>query len=114
MKSIVLNEKKIMSRLFALKPFDSELSTYTCIVKKNDVILCSIRHSSKGCYLFNLMRSYFLYFYSIEEDTYSSYSRLMLKYFVAQGVMSQHNVFLAGCDPQPQQLTKVGIIIKGR
>ena len=46
-------------------------------------------------------------FYLTEEDTYSSYSRLMLKYYIAEGVMSQHSVLVASVDPSPIQLVKV-------
>ena len=45
-----------------------------------------------------------------EEDTYSSYSRLMLKYYIAEGVMSQHSVLVASADPSPTQLVKVSLL----
>ena len=42
-----------------------------------------------------------------EEDTYASYSRLMLKYYLAEGIMSQHRVLVASADPSPEQLIQV-------
>ena len=47
-----------------------------------------------------------------EEDTYCSYSRLMLKYYVAEGVMSKHSVLVASADPSPTQLVKVSRFLR--
>ncbi|XP_071944013.1 elongator complex protein 4-like [Antedon mediterranea] len=40
----------------------------------------------------------------IEEDVYTSFARLMLKYFVAEGVMCGHYSFLSSLDPNPDSL----------
>ncbi|XP_073432404.1 elongator complex protein 4 isoform X4 [Dendrobates tinctorius] len=37
----------------------------------------------------------------IEEDTYSTYSNLLLKYFLAEGVISGHEVFIASASEVP-------------
>ncbi|XP_073514183.1 elongator complex protein 4 isoform X1 [Phyllobates terribilis] len=37
----------------------------------------------------------------IEEDTYSTYSNLLLKYFLAEGVISGHEVFIASASDVP-------------
>ncbi|KAI0235018.1 Elongator complex protein 4, partial [Lamellibrachia satsuma] len=42
----------------------------------------------------------------IEEDVYGSYSKLMLKFFLAEAVLSKHSAFVASADVDPQQLTK--------
>ncbi|XP_072277962.1 elongator complex protein 4 [Pyxicephalus adspersus] len=42
----------------------------------------------------------------IEEDTYSTYSNLLLKYFVAEGVVSGHEVFVASASGDPQTILK--------
>ncbi|XP_068117226.1 elongator complex protein 4 [Hyperolius riggenbachi] len=42
----------------------------------------------------------------IEEDTYSTYSNLLLKYFLAEGVVSGHEVFIASASDNPQTLLK--------
>ncbi|KAK2156848.1 hypothetical protein LSH36_204g10039 [Paralvinella palmiformis] len=40
----------------------------------------------------------------IEEDKYGSYSKMMLKYFLAEGVMNKHELFLTSSDLDPQDL----------
>ncbi|XP_018423313.1 PREDICTED: elongator complex protein 4 isoform X2 [Nanorana parkeri] len=42
----------------------------------------------------------------IEEDTYSTYSNLLLKYFVAEGVVSGHEIFVASSSEDPQRILK--------
>ncbi|XP_043267118.1 putative elongator complex protein 4 [Venturia canescens] len=40
----------------------------------------------------------------IEEDAYGNYARVMLKYFMAEGVVSSHPLFVASRDSRPAQL----------
>ncbi|XP_071974683.1 elongator complex protein 4 isoform X5 [Engystomops pustulosus] len=42
----------------------------------------------------------------IEEDTYSTYSNLLLKYFLAEGVVNRHEVFIASASDNPQKILK--------
>jgi len=42
----------------------------------------------------------------VEEDTYVSYSRLMLKYFLAEGAMCGHKLYLSSADEDPEQILK--------
>ncbi|XP_059157770.1 elongator complex protein 4-like [Physella acuta] len=42
----------------------------------------------------------------IEEDKYGSYARIMLKYFVAEGVMTDQSIFLSSANEVPQHLVK--------
>ncbi|CAL1529602.1 unnamed protein product [Lymnaea stagnalis] len=42
----------------------------------------------------------------VEEDTYSSYAKIMLKYFIAEGVMTGQSIFLSSAKEPPQQLIK--------
>ena len=47
------------------------------------------------------------FFFSLEEDTYSSYARQLSKYFLAEGVISGHSIFLASTEPEPNDILKV-------
>lgn len=47
------------------------------------------------------------FFFSLEEDTYSSYARQLSKYFLAEGVISGHSIFLASAEPEPNDILKV-------
>ncbi|XP_049574388.1 elongator complex protein 4 [Syngnathus scovelli] len=40
----------------------------------------------------------------IEEDRYDSYSRMILKYFLAEGVVCQHQLFLAAAQDHPNDI----------
>ncbi|XP_067902699.1 elongator complex protein 4 [Heterodontus francisci] len=40
----------------------------------------------------------------IEEDRYESYSRMLLKYFVAEGVVCGHSIFIASASDHPEAL----------
>ncbi|XP_072321218.1 elongator complex protein 4 [Eucyclogobius newberryi] len=40
----------------------------------------------------------------IEEDRYDSYSRMILKYFLAEGVVCQHELFLASAQDSPDDI----------
>ncbi|XP_038064148.1 elongator complex protein 4-like [Patiria miniata] len=42
----------------------------------------------------------------IEEDTYGSYAQLLLRYFLAEGVMTGHSLFVASADDKPQTILK--------
>ena len=42
-----------------------------------------------------------------EEDTYGSYARQLSKYFLAEGVVSGHAIFLASAEPDPGNILKV-------
>uniref|UniRef100_A0A8C6SUA6 Elongator complex protein 4 n=1 Tax=Neogobius melanostomus TaxID=47308 RepID=A0A8C6SUA6_9GOBI len=42
----------------------------------------------------------------IEEDRYDSYSRMILKYFLAEGVVCQHELFLASAQDSPDDILK--------
>ncbi|KAM5138797.1 elongator complex protein 4 isoform 2-T2 [Mantella aurantiaca] len=42
----------------------------------------------------------------IEEDTYNTYSNLLLKYFMAEGVVSGHEIFVASANEDPQMTLK--------
>ncbi|KAI1904601.1 hypothetical protein AGOR_G00007300 [Albula goreensis] len=42
----------------------------------------------------------------IEEDEYDSYSRMLLKYFLAEGVVCGHNLFIASAKDHPDEILK--------
>ena len=42
-----------------------------------------------------------------EEDTYGSYSRLLLKYFLSEGVMCGHSLFVASVSERGEDILKV-------
>ena len=42
-----------------------------------------------------------------EEDKYGSYGHLLLKYFLAEGVMCNHSLFLASADTSTEHILKV-------
>ncbi|XP_077316998.1 elongator complex protein 4 isoform X1 [Lithobates pipiens] len=42
----------------------------------------------------------------IEEDAYSTYSNLLLKYFVAEGIVNGHEMFVASASEDPQMTLK--------
>ncbi|RMX46083.1 hypothetical protein pdam_00009380 [Pocillopora damicornis] len=44
--------------------------------------------------------------FMVEEDTYSSYARQLSKYFLAEGVISGHSIFLASAEPEPNDILK--------
>ncbi|XP_071974682.1 elongator complex protein 4 isoform X4 [Engystomops pustulosus] len=45
-------------------------------------------------------------YFGCEEDTYSTYSNLLLKYFLAEGVVNRHEVFIASASDNPQKILK--------
>ncbi|XP_078346504.1 elongator complex protein 4-like isoform X2 [Oculina patagonica] len=42
----------------------------------------------------------------VEEDSYGSYARQLSKYFLAEGVVSGHAIFLASAEPEPSNMLK--------
>lgn len=44
-----------------------------------------------------------IYFIFSEEDAYSTYSKVMYKYFIAEGVVNNHSVFVATQEASPAQ-----------
>lgn len=40
----------------------------------------------------------------LEEDTYGNYAKIMLEYFLAEGIVSTHSLFVASQDIRPDQL----------
>ncbi|KRT81227.1 hypothetical protein AMK59_5795 [Oryctes borbonicus] len=40
----------------------------------------------------------------IEEDTYGTYARIVLKYFLAEGVVNEHAIFLASQEVDPKEI----------
>ena len=47
------------------------------------------------------------YFHVTEEDTFGSYANLLLRYFLAEGVMCSHGLMVASAEEQPKKITKV-------
>jgi len=42
-----------------------------------------------------------------EEDKHSSYGKLMLKYYIAEGVVNKHEIFLASANCKPENFLQV-------
>ena len=42
-----------------------------------------------------------------EEDTDSSYGKLLLRYYVAEGVINKHEIFFASADCKPESILQV-------
>lgn len=42
-----------------------------------------------------------------EEDRYDSYSRMLLKYFLAEGVVCRHELFVAAAQDNPEEILQV-------
>lgn len=53
----------------------------------------------------NILLSY------LEEDAFGSYARQLSKYFLAEGIVSSHAIFLASAEPEPSSILKVQIKI---
>lgn len=43
----------------------------------------------------------------LEEDRYDSYSRMILKYFLAEGVVCRHELFVASAQDNPDDILQV-------
>lgn len=48
-----------------------------------------------------------LCFCFLEEDRYDSYSRMILKYFLAEGVVCQHELFVSAAQDNPDDILQV-------
>ncbi len=46
-----------------------------------------------------------------DEDAYGSYSKLLLKYFMAEGVVNGHELFLASGDTSPEEFLQVLVMM---
>lgn len=57
-------------------------------------------------YMFVLSFPILLFFFS-EEDRYDSYSRMILKYFLAEGVVCRHELFVAAAQDNPDDILQV-------
>ncbi|XP_049865345.1 elongator complex protein 4 [Pectinophora gossypiella] len=44
--------------------------------------------------------------FAVEEDVLGTYSRVLAKYFLAEGVVCKHDLFIATADENPQDITK--------
>lgn len=61
-----------------------------------------------GCRSFySRKKIYLLLFLSSEEDRYDSYSRMILKYFLAEGVVCRHELFVASAQDNPDDILQV-------
>jgi len=49
----------------------------------------------------------FVYVAFTEEDVHNSYGKLILKYFVAEGVVNKHAIFLASAECKPETVLQV-------
>nr|CAD7426180.1 unnamed protein product [Timema monikensis] len=45
----------------------------------------------------------------IEEDTFGNYAKLLLKYFLAEGVMCRHSLLVTSQDSDPEKMVKLNI-----
>ena len=45
----------------------------------------------------------------VDEDKYSTYSSLILKYYLAEAITNKHKVFLASANQPPTQIIQVGL-----
>lgn len=50
---------------------------------------------------------FFSFFFFLEEDRYDSYSRMILKYFLAEGVVCRHELFLSAVQESPDDILQV-------
>ncbi|KAJ0056171.1 hypothetical protein NL108_003460, partial [Boleophthalmus pectinirostris] len=70
---------------------------------QNGQLLVSTGVTSLDFLLAFIVNSFFISFYVcfLEEDCFDSYSRMILKYFLAEGVVCQHELFLASAQDSP-------------
>lgn len=47
------------------------------------------------------------FFFFLEEDRYDSYSRMILKYFLAEGVVCRHELFVAAAQDNSDDILQV-------
>ena len=50
----------------------------------------------------------YTYTHIAEEDTFGLYSRVLLKYFLAEGVVCGHELLVASVAEKPEHIIKVG------
>lgn len=55
--------------------------------------------------------THILYIHTLEEDILTSYSRILLKMFLSEGVMCGHSLFLASASEDPAEMIKVYTIM---
>lgn len=58
-------------------------------------------------YMFVYLSFPILLFFFSEEDRYDSYSRMILKYFLAEGVVCRHELFVAAAQDNPDDILQV-------
>lgn len=46
----------------------------------------------------------------IDEDQYNTYTKLLLKYYLAEGVTNSHKIFLASADESPDKILTVSCL----
>jgi elongator complex protein 4 len=46
-----------------------------------------------------------------EEDKYGTYAKLLLKYFLAEGIVSSHSLIVASQDSNCENLVSYGLIL---
>lgn len=51
---------------------------------------------------------------STEEDVYGSYSRLLMKYFLSEGIMCGHTLLLASANERTEDILRVNCVIELR
>lgn len=50
---------------------------------------------------------FYLLNFFLEEDRFDSYSRMILKYFLAEGVVCRHELFVAAAQDNPDDILQV-------
>lgn len=63
------------------------------------------------CIYVNFINIYNFNFNFSEEDYLGSYSRVLTKYFLAEGVVCKHDLFIASADENPEEIVSKIIII---
>ena len=51
-----------------------------------------------------------VYMFLSEEDAYGTYARLMLKYYIAEAVVTKQSIFISSADENTEKLIKVSEI----
>nr|CAD7447103.1 unnamed protein product [Timema bartmani] len=71
------------------------------IIGKHNYIILRIVHISGGLAVGTITL--------IEEDTFGIYAKLLLKYFLSEGVMCRHSLLVASQDSDPKKMVKLYI-----
>ena len=66
---------------------------------------CKFTDQSESSFVYQYMHAHT---HTAEEDTFGLYSRILLKYFLAEGVMCGHDIFVASAAEKPEHIVKVG------